>query len=71
MRSKLSRVAFEILDTDRDGLLSLLDLFKFAANISDYSELGQEINLLIREYKIKNVDPKYIKKEMQINFICF
>lgn len=64
-------MAFEILDVDKDGILSVLDLMRVMDNFDNSCELAIEINKLLEIYKNKNIRPKHVRNPFIIDFDTF
>eukprot|EP00347_Sterkiella_histriomuscorum_P021107 403335227 len=68
---QLNKIAFEILDFDKDGILSVLDLIRIQDNFSSSSELAIEMNKIMEMYKNKNIRPKNVRNPFVFDFDSF
>lgn len=62
-----AKIAFKILDLDRDGLLNILNLLHLYKNIPTNTQLGMEIFKVIQEFLTKNLYSKSILHRVEIN----
>ena len=65
------KLIFNLLDRDNDNILSILDLNWLKSNFGFDTQFGEEVNTLIQEYMEKNVRPKYVKKQVVMDFGAF
>lgn len=70
-KQSFNKVAFEFYDTDRDGILSVLDLIKAQNYFDEESPIGKEIANMMEIYKNKNIRPKYVRHPYEITFEKF
>ena len=67
----INRVAFDILDFDKDGILSVLDLMRIEENFEAGCELAKEMSKVLTIYKNKNIRTKNVRVPLVIDFENF
>lgn len=66
-----NKVAFQILDFDRDDALNILNLLDLHKNLPPNTKIGQEI-LKLMEYQVTNLHDKASnRKSSKINYDVF
>ena len=64
----INKLAFDILDIDGDGELTILDLVWLCSNFTEDNLFGKSILELFEMYMEKNVRPKFVQEKLNINF---
>ena len=64
----INKLAFDLLDIDGDGELSILDLVWLYSNFTEDISFGRKVLELFEIYMEKNVRPKFVQEKVSITF---
>lgn len=62
----VNKLAFDILDIDGDGELTILDLVWLCSNFTEDNKFGKNVLDLFEVYMDKNVRPKFVQEKVSI-----
>ena len=65
------RLAFNLIDLDQDGILSILDINWLCDNFGGSTKFGKMVHEILQLHMEKNVRPKYIKQKYIVDYSIF